>query len=550
MAIGINKVQTDPALSSNSKYSDNLIDKNGEQTAYMDFDSYLKLLAAQMSNQDFNNPMSDSEFLAQMASYSTLEAINKMSSQSALQYGASLTGKTVTVSDGSNFEMGIVDSVTLRDGKAHLMINGSSYEADKVTDVVSDTIVAIMNGLRGTEVSFDTGSDYGKGVVTGGLVANGEQYLVLEGNKVIALKFITLPSGDNAQEVVDDAQKSDGVEPVDGTDESAAENAVLDGSDTSVPAASDSDDLIDGESTPAVEQLLARSEINSTNALTGTYGGFYIEDDTVEETRSYDVEKLSAPAYSESFYADTINANALAGTNTATRMSLGLGNGTVSMDDYLKGSGQADPTDDDLEGNDLITNSTTNTTSTNNVTSYAQPSTTGEVSDTVRFTSPYPNTIYTNTNPGVKKADDPIYRKYGYEYPAEAALADALGTRMFDIRFITNTAITSRIDTSEIIGYSATGRALTEIGFSGQGRLGEVNTYADGTQRVEIINKNGKNGWYYTTGRYTIDQIIDRKHWIKDLSQAESDIRHFAEQYSADEINFMNDFENYIAGNF
>ena len=45
-----------------SKYSTNKVDTNmnGDETSsYLDFNGYLKLLTAQMSNQDFNNSMSD-----------------------------------------------------------------------------------------------------------------------------------------------------------------------------------------------------------------------------------------------------------------------------------------------------------------------------------------------------------------------------------------------------------------------------------------------------------------------------------------------------------
>jgi hypothetical protein len=545
MAVGIEKVQTDPAYSSKSKYSGTVTDNNAEVTSYLDFDSYLKLLVAQMSNQDFNDPMSDSEFISQMASYSTLEAIKNMSNQSNVQYAASLTGKAVTVSDGINYEMGIVDSVIVTDGKPKFLINGTSYETTKLTDVVSDTLYMIMESLKGTEVEYNTVSMSGKGVVTGGLVAQGDQYLIIEGDKVIPLSGITLPSGESADKAISDAEKN-GETNLGGTEGTEAQGAAS--IDPTAEQATDNTDAVGGVSAPDIDLLAARAPA-ADNLPLGVAGEQYLYSDVVESTRTYTVDNLSAPAYSDNATLTPLSEQGLSAfleKLATTRETLAnTGTGAISLDDYLVGSGQVNPSEDiidddddiisDIDDDDWFTNTGTATTANTNT-----------VSDADRFRSPYPNTIYQNENPGVLRYDAPKYRKYAYEYPNEARLANELGTRMFDIRFITNTDICDRIDTSTVIGHSASGRALTEIGFSGQGGLGEVNTYADGTQRVEVIYEDGTCGWYYTSGRYTLNQIIDRKNWIRDLTPAESDLRHYATVYTAHEQTMLDRFEEYV----
>ena len=103
---------------------------------------------------------------------------------------------------------------------------------------------------------------------------------------------------------------------------------------------------------------------------------------------------------------------------------------------------------------------------------------------------------------------------------------------MYDIRFIHNTAITSRIKTDEIIGHTSSGKAITEIGYSGVGQLGEVVTFADGTQRVEILLKSGKSAWMMTSGNFTLDEICTRE-WAPGsltgkLTPIEQAIRHYS----------------------
>ena len=82
-----------------SKYSNTYVNTaagdSDESNSYMNFDSYLKLLVSQMQNQDFNDPMKDSEVLNQMAQYSMLEGIKNMTQQNNISYSTSLVGKIV-----------------------------------------------------------------------------------------------------------------------------------------------------------------------------------------------------------------------------------------------------------------------------------------------------------------------------------------------------------------------------------------------------------------------------------------------------------------------
>jgi flagellar basal-body rod modification protein FlgD len=107
-------------------------------------DDFLKLMVAQMQNQNPLDPTDDKEFLAQMASFSTLEQITNMATAnqalaSSLVDGqaVNLVGKTVSYenSDGSSVS-GSVESVTLKDGTPTLTVDGVSGVAiSQVTEV-------------------------------------------------------------------------------------------------------------------------------------------------------------------------------------------------------------------------------------------------------------------------------------------------------------------------------------------------------------------------------------------------------------------------------
>jgi flagellar basal-body rod modification protein FlgD len=93
---------------------------------------FLKLLVAQLQHQDPMNPMNDSEFMGQMASFSTLEQVSNLAAANE-QVAANLNstsaigliGRTVSyVDENDEIHTGKVDKVTTAGGKPSLTVDG------------------------------------------------------------------------------------------------------------------------------------------------------------------------------------------------------------------------------------------------------------------------------------------------------------------------------------------------------------------------------------------------------------------------------------------
>ena len=103
--------------------------------ATLDKDGFLKLFVAQLQHQDPSNPMKDSDFMGQMASFSTLEQVSNMAAENT-RIAQSLTtssaigliGRTVTYIDADGAQQtGKVERVaTSTDGQASLTIAGKA----------------------------------------------------------------------------------------------------------------------------------------------------------------------------------------------------------------------------------------------------------------------------------------------------------------------------------------------------------------------------------------------------------------------------------------
>jgi flagellar basal-body rod modification protein FlgD len=110
-------------------------------------DDFLRLLITQLTHQDPMNPVDDKEFIAQMAQFSTLEQMQNMSSDFSQIKAFSMIGKTVTASiidKGTNAKQlveGVVDSVTIENGKSILSVNGKDVPVDSVIRVEGERII-------------------------------------------------------------------------------------------------------------------------------------------------------------------------------------------------------------------------------------------------------------------------------------------------------------------------------------------------------------------------------------------------------------------------
>jgi len=105
---------------------------SAQSTNGMGKDTFMKLLVAQMANQNPMEPTDDKEMIAQMTQFSTLEQITNMATESSKSATASqmsqavnLLGRTVTYLDADGAKQtGTVDQVSMANGAPNLTIGG------------------------------------------------------------------------------------------------------------------------------------------------------------------------------------------------------------------------------------------------------------------------------------------------------------------------------------------------------------------------------------------------------------------------------------------
>ena len=114
---------------------------NISNSQILDKDDFLKILITQLTHQDPTEPMKDTEFIAQMAQFSSLEQITNMSQDFEKLAGIlsssqalGLLGRIVEIFDGDTLVTGVVEEVAGRD-VPRVLVNGRYYDYDKVEKI-------------------------------------------------------------------------------------------------------------------------------------------------------------------------------------------------------------------------------------------------------------------------------------------------------------------------------------------------------------------------------------------------------------------------------
>lgn len=137
---GINSDNTVQA--SNGKNTMNSTSASTSNSA-LDKDAFLQLLVAQMKYQDPLEPASNTEYIAQLATFSQVEELQNVSSSMTSAKANALIGSTVVVKTKSDsgeesYIGGVVERVVNQDGKTYLGINGNLYDIDDMDSLVNE----------------------------------------------------------------------------------------------------------------------------------------------------------------------------------------------------------------------------------------------------------------------------------------------------------------------------------------------------------------------------------------------------------------------------
>lgn len=123
-----------------------IVDADEVGFAGLTSETFLKLLIAQLQNQDPTDPLDSDQLLSQISEMRNLQAsielqtaLDNLTLSQQLAGSTAFIGKTVTalVGDEEIEVSGVVDRVQMRDGKAFLSVDGTEIGLSDVVSVAA-----------------------------------------------------------------------------------------------------------------------------------------------------------------------------------------------------------------------------------------------------------------------------------------------------------------------------------------------------------------------------------------------------------------------------
>lgn len=109
-------------------------------TQSINVEDFLTLISAQLKNQDMMNPMSDTEFISQLAQFTSLEISQTLADNQSISLALNFMGKEVTaVNTTSTGQLdkvtGTVDKVTLFEGVPMIHVKDQKFSMYQIMEI-------------------------------------------------------------------------------------------------------------------------------------------------------------------------------------------------------------------------------------------------------------------------------------------------------------------------------------------------------------------------------------------------------------------------------
>ncbi len=117
----------------------------GSNKSDLSVTDFFDLMVAQLTNQDFMNPVDDTQYLAQMAQFATMQEMMDLCQYSKQNYVMGMLGQEVSLTKNeiggeSKTITGRVEKIVVENNDYKIYIDGKPYDYSKVTSINASSV--------------------------------------------------------------------------------------------------------------------------------------------------------------------------------------------------------------------------------------------------------------------------------------------------------------------------------------------------------------------------------------------------------------------------
>lgn len=201
-------------------------------------DDFLNLMVAQLQNQDFMNPVDDTQYVTQLAQFATMQQMQELATYMKTNYVMFLVGKEVTaarfsVSGELQQETGRVEKISLVNNEYAVYVNGKKFSLQQImelgasedetetSNISMDQLMSMLDREVTVRIEAEGGDEEDStvtGIVERVSTENGKYRVQIDGKWY---------SADDVVEIAGETQPEEPEEPEEGSGEGSGETQTV-----------------------------------------------------------------------------------------------------------------------------------------------------------------------------------------------------------------------------------------------------------------------------------------------------------------------------------
>lgn len=158
---GNNQNNSNPKVSNTNADYNNAVFSDKEKDG-LKVEDFFNLMLAQLTNQDFMNPVDDTQYLSQLAQFASMQQMMELGEYSKQNYIMSMMGKYAVAGENKvggtqDITEGYVEKISIEKGEYRIFVNGKPFSPDQIKQLYTSKQIAdeekmITEMVNGTQL--------------------------------------------------------------------------------------------------------------------------------------------------------------------------------------------------------------------------------------------------------------------------------------------------------------------------------------------------------------------------------------------------------------